>query len=83
MTPEAYLENHLKRLSVLERNGLVRKLEEGRWRVPSDLPERMQALSLARGLRREVKVELLAPARDLERAVALEQKIEPKLDLSR
>jgi type IV secretory pathway VirD2 relaxase len=79
VTPEAYLENHLKRLGVLERNGLVQKLEVGRWRVPDDLPERMRGLSKERGLRHEVQVRLDAPSRVPE----LEIRIKPKLELSR
>jgi hypothetical protein len=79
VTPEAYLENHLKRLSVLERNGLVQKLEAGRWQVPSDLMERMRGLSKERGLRHEVQVRRDAPSRLQE----LEKKINPKLALTR
>ena len=79
LTPEAYLENHQKRLEVLERNGLVQKLEAGRWQIPSDLLERMRGLSKERGLRHEVQVRMDAPTRVPE----LEKKIKPKLELTR
>ena len=81
VTPEAYLENHLKRLAVLERNGLVQKLEPGRWQVPADLLERMQGLSRERGLSHQVQVRMEAPARTLEQT--LEKTRKKDLDLSR
>jgi type IV secretory pathway VirD2 relaxase len=83
VTPEAYLENHLKRLRVLKRNGLVQQLEAGRWRVPADLPERMQTLSREKGLKHEVQVRMEPPARVLERGPGLEKKLKQELDRSR
>jgi len=83
VTPEAYLENHLKRLATLERNGLVQQLAQGAWRVPPDLLDRMHALSKEKGLSRQVQVRLEAPARVPELAPALERKPVPKLERTR
>ncbi len=64
----------VKRLSVLERNGLVQRLEDGRWRVPDDLVERMRGLSKERGLHHQVQVRLEAPVRVPVRVPTLERK---------
>ena len=82
MTPEDYLENHLKRLRVLERNGLAQKLDQG-WRVPVDLVGRMRGLARERGLSHQVQVRLEAPALVPERPPALERQLQPGRELTR
>lgn len=42
VTPEAYVEAHVRRLDALASRGHVAKLENGTYRVPADLPERLQ-----------------------------------------
>ncbi|MFI8608130.1 DUF3363 domain-containing protein [Pseudomonas sp. NPDC077649] len=37
--PEALVERHVRRLEALRRAGIVERLAEGVWRVPTDLPE--------------------------------------------
>lgn len=37
--PEALVERHVRRLEALRRAGIVERLGEGVWRVPTDLPE--------------------------------------------
>lgn len=37
--PEALVERHMRRLEALRRAGIVERLAEGVWRVPTDLPE--------------------------------------------
>ncbi len=72
-----------KRLKVLERNGLAEELSEGSWRVPDDLPDRMRDLALKKGLSREVRVVLEAPARAQELVPTLEKRLQPERDLTR
>jgi type IV secretory pathway VirD2 relaxase len=38
--PDAVIERHVRRLEALSRAGIVERISEGIWRVPSDLPER-------------------------------------------
>jgi type IV secretory pathway VirD2 relaxase len=40
--PEDVVRAHIRRLEALRRAGIVERLEEGVWRVPTDLPERGQ-----------------------------------------
>ncbi|MBS7661575.1 relaxase/mobilization nuclease and DUF3363 domain-containing protein [Pseudomonas lalucatii] len=58
-TPEALVERHVRRLEALRRAGIVERLAEGVWRVPTDLPERGRQHD-ARRLG-EVAVELRTP----------------------
>lgn len=37
--PDALVERHVRRLETLRRAGIVERLDEGLWRVPTDLPE--------------------------------------------
>lgn len=47
--PAAYVGRHVARLTTLEHQGHVEQLQDGRWRVPPDLPER--ALAEAEAMR--------------------------------
>ncbi|MDP1730302.1 MAG: DUF3363 domain-containing protein [Devosia sp.] len=38
--PEAFVRSHVRRLEALRRAGHVERIDDDRWRVPSDLPER-------------------------------------------
>lgn len=40
-TPEAYVEAHARRMDALASRGHVQKLQDGTYRVPADLPERL------------------------------------------
>ncbi|HBP0140248.1 TPA: relaxase/mobilization nuclease and DUF3363 domain-containing protein [Pseudomonas aeruginosa] len=57
--PEALVERHVRRLEALRRAGIVERLAEGVWRVPTDLPERGRQHD-ARSLG-DVTVELRTP----------------------
>jgi type IV secretory pathway VirD2 relaxase len=57
--PEALVERHVRRLESLRRAGIVERMAEGVWRVPTDLPERGRQHD-ARRLG-EVAVELRTP----------------------
>src|SRR5690606_16157340 len=37
--PEALVERHVRRLEALRRAGIVERLAEGVWKIPTDLPE--------------------------------------------
>lgn len=76
-------EMRMKRLKVLERNGLAEELSKGNWRVPDDLPDRMRELALKKGLSREVRVILEAPSRARELAQTPEKRLQPERDLTR
>lgn len=57
--PDALVERHVRRLEALRRAGIVERLAEGVWRVPTDLPEQGR-LHDARRLG-DVAVELRTP----------------------
>lgn len=57
--PEALVERHVRRLEALRRAGIVERLSEGTWQVPTDLPERARQYD-ARRLG-DVSVELHTP----------------------
>lgn len=57
ISPEAYIENHVKRLEALERRGLVQRVGAGSWKVPNDFTERLQRAALGQG-RNFVKVKI-------------------------
>ncbi|OEC32947.1 Type IV secretory pathway, VirD2 components (relaxase) [Pseudomonas cuatrocienegasensis] len=57
--PEALVERHVRRLEALRRAGIVERLTEGVWRVPTDLPEQGRLYD-ARRLG-DVAVELRTP----------------------
>ncbi|MDO8972402.1 DUF3363 domain-containing protein [Reyranella sp.] len=46
--PSAYVGSHVRRLEALRRAGHVERIDKDQWRIPADLPERGQALDLAR-----------------------------------
>lgn len=45
ISKENYISNHLKRLDLLEKNGLVTRVDKDSWSIPSDLEKRMIELS--------------------------------------
>ncbi|WP_430292911.1 DUF3363 domain-containing protein [Pseudomonas sp. B1-22] len=57
--PDALVERHVRRLETLRRAGIVERLAEGIWRVPTDLPERGQQHDTRR--LGDVAVELRTP----------------------
>ncbi|EPW8900884.1 relaxase/mobilization nuclease and DUF3363 domain-containing protein [Pseudomonas aeruginosa] len=57
--PEALVERHVRRLEALRRAGIVKRLAEGVWRVPTDLPE--QGRQHDAGRLGDVAVELRTP----------------------
>ncbi len=46
--PEAFVRSHVRRLEALRRAGHVERIDEDRWRVPQDLPERGLSYDLTR-----------------------------------
>lgn len=66
LDPEAFVQAHVRRLEALRRGGIVERLEEGVWRVPSNLGERGRAYDTRRA--RGARVELRSP-------LAIEQQI--------
>lgn len=90
VTPFDYVEGHVKRLEALKGRGLVERLDNGMWRVPGNLVERVIN---ARGVGRDsgnfisIKVESYLPLKDqvhapgptwLDRQIALGEHDRPK-----
>lgn len=67
VTPEEYLENHLKRLGALQRQGVVRGIGEGRWEIPNDLLEKARELDRSQRIGGRVMVRLEGPELALQR----------------
>jgi type IV secretory pathway VirD2 relaxase len=49
LDPEAFVQAHVRRLEALRRGGIVERLEDGVWRVPSNLTELGRAYDTRRG----------------------------------
>ncbi len=67
--PEGFIEAHVRRLEALRRAGIVERLEEGVWRVPSDLVERGRAHDARRAGDIQVEVRSYLPVERQVRAV--------------
>lgn len=48
-SPDMIVQSHVQRLEALRRVGIVKRVEDGVWKVPADLPVRGRAYDLARG----------------------------------
>jgi len=61
--PQATVDVHVRRLEALRRVGLVERVEEGVWRVPSDLVQRAQAQAAHKAIdgRIELRSQLSVP----------------------
>ena len=60
--PDAFVAAHVRRLEALRRAGVVERVEEGVWRVPSDLPERGRLFDRRDGGAVEVELKSVLPA---------------------
>ena len=60
LDPEAFVQAHVRRLEALRRGGIVEQLEDGAWRVPSNLTERGRVYDTRRagGVRVELHSQL-------------------------
>jgi len=67
--PEGFVEAHVRRLEALGRAGIVERLEEGVWRVPTDLVERGRAYDARRAGGIQVEVRSYLPIERQVRAV--------------
>jgi type IV secretory pathway VirD2 relaxase len=67
--PEGFVEAHVRRLEALRRAGIVERLEEGAWRVPTDLVERGRAYDVRRAGGIQVDVRSYLPIERQVRAV--------------
>jgi hypothetical protein len=57
---DAFVQAHVRRLEALRREGLVERQADGRWLVPEDYLERVEALEQARAAERPARLVLLA-----------------------
>jgi type IV secretory pathway VirD2 relaxase len=57
---DAFVQAHVRRLEALRREGLVERQADGRWLVPEDYLERVEALEQARAARAPARLLLLA-----------------------
>jgi type IV secretory pathway VirD2 relaxase len=66
--PESFVRSHVRRLETLRRAGHVERLDDDRWKVPSDIVERGQAYDRTRG-GEGPRITTLSP-QNLERQIA-------------
>jgi type IV secretory pathway VirD2 relaxase len=57
---DAFVQAHVRRLEALRRQGLVERVADGRWAVPEDYLERVEALEVARAAAQPARLVLLA-----------------------
>jgi type IV secretory pathway VirD2 relaxase len=57
---DAFVQTHVRRLEALRRQGLVERQAGGRWRVPEDYLERVEALEQSRAAAQPTRLVLLA-----------------------
>lgn len=60
--PDAFVAAHLRRLEALRRAGIVERVADGVWRVPSDLPERGRLFDRRDGNNLQVELKSVLPA---------------------